>query len=479
MLRITLLCLLFICAAADCNAAERRWPPEQVLADFDVLYQSLRESHFDLYANRSRGAYDDLYRATRERLQQPMTLAAIQGEFQRFVAFGNVAHARIDPPIAAWEAYRAEGGKAFPLLFRVHEGEVYIQEVLGAIDLSVGQQVLSVDGQPALNWLQRLRRHVSADNDYLAFTMMENSLPLLVWQEYGALDSVTLEIAQGSAAAKRFEVPCLSRAAQEAAPTAVAFMLDWNARESRILDGGIAYLRPGPFYDNRPQADHPWDPSDFQRFVDESFASFNEAGVKQLLIDLRNNPGGSNGFSDYLLAWFADRAFRFSDRFDIRVSEAAIAANRERLGQQAQGADSISQQLAATYANQSMGSVVPFPVSLVEPRAEERFEGQVTILVNRHTYSNAVSVAAIVQDYGFGAVLGEATADLVNTYGGMEHFSLPATGIRVGFPKARILRPNGDERADTVVPDIAIPAALAPKHDEMLEQALLILARHS
>ena len=97
------------------------------------------------------------------------------------------------------------------------------------------------------------------------------------------------------------------------------------------------------------------------------------------------------------------------------------------------------------------------------------------MLVNRHAYSNAVSVAAIGQDYGFATILGEATADLANTYGAMEHFTLPATGIRVGFPKARILRPSRDIDADTVVPDIAIEAPVAPASDVVIERAIDII----
>ncbi len=484
MRRTQLLCLLaLLVPSISLSSAydEATWSPEAVQADFESLYRTLRESHFDLYANRSKPAYEALYKTTRDGFQQPMPLTDIQSAFQRFVAFGNVAHARIDPPVAAWEKFRQAGGKAFPLFLRVCNERVFVQETLGEAGVTPGQEVLSIDGVPALKWLGRLRKHVSADSDYLAFTVMENSLPLLVWLEFGELASVALEVSVEGAAVTTLEVPTLSRADLEEIdnPSSQRFTLDWNRREARFVAEQVAYLRPGPFYDNRPEAAHPWDPTDFQSFIDDAFTQFNQAGATQLLIDLRNNPGGSNGFSDHLLAWFADRPFRFSDRFEIRVSEAAVAANRERLSQQARGADAISRRLDDVYANHRIGSVVEFPVNWIEPRPGARFRGRVYILVNRHTYSNAVSVAAIAQDYGFGEVLGETTADLVNTYGGMEHFSLPITGIRVGFPKARILRPNGNEDADVVVPDFEISVDIAPSHDAMLEQAMAILAAHS
>ena len=118
-----------------------------------------------------------------------------------------------------------------------------------------------------------------------------------------------------------------------------------------------------------------------------------------------------------------------------------------------------------------------FPIPLVSPRKEGGFKGQVYLLINRHSYSNTVLVAAIAQDYGFGKILGEETADLASTYGGaLEKFTLPLTGIEVSFPKARILRPNGDPQARGVVPDIAIATPLAAKlTDTVLEQALALV----
>jgi C-terminal processing protease CtpA/Prc len=131
------------------------------------------------------------------------------------------------------------------------------------------------------------------------------------------------------------------------------------------------------------------------------------------------------------------------------------------------------------YANAKPGDVVDFEMPLAQPRPEERFLGKVFVLIDRQSYSNAVAVAALVQDYKFGTILGEETSDMATTYGAMEKFKLPKTGIAVGYPKARIVRPNGDLRARGVTPDIPIriPAVETPA-DEVLQQAVAI-ARES
>ncbi len=127
------------------------------------------------------------------------------------------------------------------------------------------------------------------------------------------------------------------------------------------------------------------------------------------------------------------------------------------------------------YAKAKAGDVVDFEMPLAQPRQAERFRGKVFLLIDRQSYSNAVAVAALVQDYKFGTILGEETSDMATTYGAMEKFTLPKTGIAVCYPKARIVRPNGDLRARGVTPDVAIsiPAVQTPA-DEVLQRAVAL-----
>jgi C-terminal processing protease CtpA/Prc len=360
------------------------------------------------------------------------------------------------------------------------DGKVHVGgDSSGVAGIAIGDEVVSISGKPALQWLQPMRALVSADNHYLAHAQLETQLPVLAW--LAGEDAKSWAVVLRKADGRRVELmlPARDRADFEAAAanSAKTFQLDWNARESRMLDDGVAYLRPGPFYDNRPEATDPWDASAFQAFLDRSFETFIDKRARRLLIDLRDNPGGDNSFSDRLLAWFADRPFRFSGRFEIKISDAAVAANRKRVDTRSGGVDSISNQLAAAYAGKRPGEQIDFPIPWVSPRTGQRYTGEVYLLVNRHSYSNTVLVAAMVQDFGFGTVLGEETADLASTYGALEKFTLPHTGLEVSFPKARILRPSGDASSRGVIPDVAIATPLTGTiEDTVLQQALTIVA---
>ncbi len=471
-----LLCLLLAPAAAA-EDEPRLFTPVELRADFAALYDGLREAAYDLYANTSREELDRAHAEQLAALDRPMTQSEAAIAFQTFVSRAHIAHARVDFPEPLWAAHRDGGGRIFPLELRIIDGRVYVAaDNSGLAEPAAGDEIVGLNGQAMSAWLQRLSRHISADSPYMAGSLLEFWAPKLLWVELGEADSFDLTVRKRAGGEARVRVPARSRAdilaAAEAQPK--VFELDAYAREHRILDGGVGYLKPGPFYNM--EGPDTWDATAFRAFIDQAFKAFIAAKVEDLVIDLRQNPGGDNSFSDPMVAWFADRPFRFFSEFRVRVSAQAVAANQARVDTESGGADSISHRYARLYAAARPGEVVAFDMPWAQPREDRRFRGRVHLLVDRHSYSNSVTVAALVQDFGFARVMGEKTSDLATTYGAMEQFTLPATGIVVGFPKAHIIRPNGDPQPDGVTPDVAIASPIVPAaSDVVLEQALGVI----
>jgi C-terminal processing protease CtpA/Prc len=129
---------------------------------------------------------------------------------------------------------------------------------------------------------------------------------------------------------------------------------------------------------------------------------------------------------------------------------------------------------------QPNGTRYPYELPMVMPRADPRFRGHVWVLVDRHSYSNAASVAALVQDYGFGTIIGEETADVASNYASVQHFTLPRTGIVVTYPKSHFIRPNGKDEVAGVRPDIPIERpAVTVDGDVVLNEAIRIIGQAS
>lgn len=491
--RLAAAAALALLAALPCAAetpaaspAPRHFTPQELRADLREMYEKLKASHYDLYARRSKAEYDARFEETLRALDKPLTRFEAEVAFQKFAAYGRVAHSRVDHDAAEYARFREQGGKILPLGVRVADEKggpaVYVAENLSGMPvIAPGDRLLAIDGQPIAAVVEKLDAHISGDNAYLTHAQLEPRFPMLLWLENGERAEFRLRLERGQGQPFEVTLPARTRPemqeVQKKLPPVAG--LDWDAREARMTRGGIAYLRPGPFYENAPDAVNPWDPTAFHQFIDKAFADFRAAGAKALVIDLRQNPGGDDSFSNRMIAHFATRPFRFASDFRIKVSAAATESNRQRLALGGDDPASTSARLAAAYAGRQNGEVVHFEIAETAPLpASGLFSGKVYLLIDRRSYSNTTNVAALVQDYGFGQVLGEETADLATTYGAMEQFQLTRTGIAVGFPKAFILRPNGNTEPRGVVPDLAVPAPLLPSaEDPMLAKVLEIVAK--
>jgi C-terminal processing protease CtpA/Prc len=465
---------------AQARSTDGPIPAETIRADFAALYEGLQAAHFDLYARTGRAAYDRLYARMRRSFTHPLPRFDVARRFQHFVAFGHVAHARIDEAYRAYAAYLAGGGKAFPLSLRVVGRRAFVvDDRSGATGIAVGDEVTHLDGRPIGTWLARCRRNLSADTDYMANALIELDLPMLLWLERGPSENFRLRLRRTDGRAAGLLLAARTRAEMQAVAAGRPQRLDLGASDqsAEIIAPGIAYLRPGAFYNAEPGAADPYDNRAFGRFIDSAFESFLAAGADRLIVDLRDNPGGDSAFSDLMVAWFADRPWRFASAFRIKVSPQAMESNRRRLETATGAAAEVTRRFAEAYAGARPGDVVDFPITAGQPRSGRRFTGRVFVLVNRNSFSNAVAVAATVQDHGFGTIIGEETSDLATTYGAMETFTLPRTGLTVGFPKAHIVRPNGDLAARGVVPDLRIETPLwEGPEDPVLRHAVGIAA---
>jgi len=466
-------------ASNGADGAARLYSPEELREDLDQMYRGLQAAHFDLYAFTTKAELDRRYHQARASLRQPLTLLQAKTQFQLFAALVRMGHTRVDSPAADWRRYRKDGGKGFPLQIRIVDEHVYVAENLSGLDdIKPGDEIRSMDGQSMRQWLARTERHVSAETAAMAHSLMEYDFAMYAWLELGPVEDFDITIDRFGAPPRRLRLPARTSGQMDTARAAQPRGLDLERplRAARIIERGVAYLRPGPFYNAgaKTEADA-WDVSSFRDFIDRSFGTFQAAHADRLIVDLRGNPGGDNLFSDMMVSWFANRPFRFASQFKIKVSETSIAANEARIDHDAAAAGPISQKFAQLYARSRPGDIVDFDIPVTQPRTGSRFEGKVFVLIDRQSYSNAVAVAALVQDYGFGTILGEATSDMATTFGAMEQFSLTHTGLSVGFPKARIVRPNGDLRSRGVTPDkpLRIPIVQSPADDVLREAAAI------
>ncbi len=446
-----------------------RYPADAARADLRFLYETLQAAHYDLFARTSKADYDATYECLLAQLTQPLEPRSVYCLLQSFAARAGMAHCSITLPFQeVYAPYVMGGGTVIPFDLTWDASGHRVRHVYGgAAGISPGDRVTAINGRPMTEIMSELTNLVSGDNPALQHTAITLAgFPRLFWLAFGETKTFVLSIDGAGTQPTMAAVPALQfeqSLASERSP------MD-SSRQLKFLDGTTAYLRPGAFLNNEAPADltktATFERGEFTHFIDGAFAEISKRRSRRLIVDLRGNPGGDNSFSDPLVAYFADRPFRFCASFGVRTSAVTKTFWREV-------ADPALASLKTAILARPDGDrfAVDLPYYAPRPPAE-RFFGKVVVLVNRFTYSNAVTMAALVQDYGFGSIVGEPTADVPTTFAASHQFTLPHTGFTVIYPKARMIRPSGDQSASGIIPDRIVFDDPRTAADEIMDAAV-------
>jgi hypothetical protein len=436
-------------------------PADAVRADAEFLYDTLQSAHYDLFARRDRASYDAAYEALIAGIDGPMPRLEAARRLTAFVAWGRVGHARIEFPVPEYIQYVTTGGTVLPFDVQVVDERVLIAHSYSP-DIPTGAELLTLDEATGAQWIETLGAYVSAEDDYLRDAQLEVQFPRLHWLHGATAASHRLELRVDG------EVRALTIDSAPALEVETA-KSEWEARgrvrEAEVLDGDIGYLRPGPFYALSGEETL----EDVVAFIDAAFEGFIERGVRAAILDLRDNPGGDNSFSDPMIAWVADAPFSFASTYRLRASPTTRGVLE---GLAAADPDGTSAAMLAAMQERADGEDFPFPIPEVPPR-EGGFDGEVWALVNRHSYSNAASVAAILKDNGFAQIAGEETADRPTSYASSAQFTLPELALTVTYPKGWFARPSGEDTGRGVIPDLPLPRPAPGEEGDPSLDALL------
>lgn len=464
-------------AAQDSTTCEDCFTSDQAREDLTTLYARLQVEHVDLFARRSRAQYDAHMEGLLARIDGPVPRPAFNLILHEAMAYGNVGHSKTEAAMGDVFGHVGEGGAIIPLSITYRDDAMITDNWAGAGDaLPPGSRITALGGLSLSEFEARARQIISADSDRLLRSQLELGLPAWLYLVFGPLESLQVDYvtSDGERATHRVAAMGLSEMyalqAERALPRPDRSP---SARVYRDLGEGVFYLQPGPFSateDERGEDGEAYAIEPFRAFVEQAFADLSASGARDLVIDLRDNGGGDASFSDLIIARLVDEPYRYASRYEVRAGPNTKAAWADWEGD----TDTLGGRVAAALAAAQDGERVAVDLPATQPIADNAFDGRVWVLVNRHTYSNAAVIAALMQDRDIATIVGEETSDVPTTYGAVESFTLPNSGASIVYPKAYMVRPSGDESTRGVVPDFVIaPNRVGSAEDVMLETALV------
>ncbi|MEM9489556.1 MAG: S41 family peptidase [Myxococcota bacterium] len=442
--------------------APRALSAEQARADIELMWRALDRIHpgLDRYASADELA---AARAHLARLAASETDdVALYREISLALAAIRCDHTKAEVPDRLSE-YRQGQPSHLPFRFVVLDGRMYVvSSDPSAPGLSRGNEVVRIADRPVAELLTTLGRAIPVDGftDSVKAVALASSGEFLgsgvdhflpIFYGFARSFAVTTRASDGSE--RRTVVPAITFERWKTLPYDRGYRSDFaDAVTFKQLDANTAYLAVSTFVNYRK----PVDPIAVYQPI---FAQLKREGIGHLIVDLRDNGGGSNDASTGLARFLLSRTFtwlRSAQVKSIGVGELKAHMSswaREALDPPAQWfrarPDGMFEVVHPGIANRTQHT--PHP---------DRFTGRITVLIGPNNASGVTMLLAKLTDAGRIRTVGMATGGSAEgpTAGILVFLTLPHSGIKVRIP---VMRQYTDIARFTpgqgIEPDIVVP----------------------
>ena len=282
---------------------------------------------------------------------------------------------------------------------------------------------------------------------------LEGSIPLFLYFRQGTTDSIHCEIiGHDSASAVTINFP-VSQDGTFFPQTPEEIVAHKAERKRKKLQGynyvteqyskslgftgadnSIALLRILDFASGR-----------YSKFYEKTFALLDSLQTQNLILDLRDNPGGNLNDAVDLYSYLAEKDFQFIDASIVSSKTSLLSHNFFRNKTFTQGAFTIPFiPLIATYMgvtwckvhkNESGQYTCPFKEAKLQQVKSTRFKGKLYVMINGGSFSAASLLASNLKGSGRGIFVGEETGGAYNgcVAGAIRTYVLPHSKLPITF----------------------------------------------
>lgn len=473
MIRFVILLICF----SSLLSAQKMFPADAIPKATEIIYTKIKERHPYPATYEGLQALD----AARTQVQSKLE-AMVNGrdsipyyEFVGLVSLlqeaTNCGHLILEPYLNSAEE-KAIRQNSFPLrMIKVETGDYVLRPGLQSTtdSLPPGTAITAINGRKVSALLHELAPFsgINDDRNEEALIHKVAHYPMYLYQSYyGPQDSIVITAKDESGVEKNYVVRSKKTMyvdpKKEKTPIAKTMKFEF----SEDVETGILTIKKFSAYR--------FSDGNYYKFLRQVFDTLKTTGTDQLIIDIRNNGGGSSGRINALYYYLADKKFYFTA--DARMTGPARAEPGEN-------AKTTRRREAGAVTRRDRRLQRRLSKSLKPAKEEKRYTGKVVVLINELSFSASGLFARMVQGYERGELVGGISGASASIMYGA---SKPGDPILIGPSKDFELKVN----TIGLLPKYPIPGNITPDHivrptleairagrDEQMEKALEVVKK--
>jgi|GEM_PF-6568379 len=322
----------------------------------------------------------------------------------------------------------------FPLDIQTYRGKFYLQLPSGTRKAIV--QLLSINDRPIEHIIADMRTKISGDSVAHKDSFIVDNFPILYSWIFGYAPEYTLGYKEN----RTTEHTVVTAGVPDhllRKPSSIGF---WTIKNN------IGVLTINGFNND----------GSFKSLVVDSFDSARENQLPAVVIDIRDNRGGSSEALAFLMLFIEDRPFTIYERYRYRQPNEHKDNENKR-----------------TWHDKGIGEKVVTPDMYTETGAEV-YKGLIYLLTSGRNYSTALDCIIAMKNRGNTTTIGQRCGGKLISTGNTMNWTGPKTGVRVMFPVSLYYPLNYREflNKDSLEPDIFMENMPFTMRDSILDKAL-------
>ena len=400
--------VLFLCS----TAFGQKLSPAQQISDFDDLCSKLESVHPDLYLYQSKKEYENNKMKIKASMTDSIRISDFYFKIAPFIANIKDGHSMMLPHITSdFVSYVKKDGKTMPLRIKAVENVFVVDyPIVMNSGFNEGDTIFSINGVDSKDILKKAYDLWGSEKDNgIKEAAVNTYLSLLFWRMYRWDDSYVFMVKHGNTIEKKH----LEGVPQSMAMKVRRERLSKNKPESFSCKFSSDYTQATLIIRNV------YNEKALKEFCDSVFKEINYRKIPEIIIDMRNNTGGSSQCVERLISYFPHPEYVLYSKSQIKVSTYSKAYNKER-----------HPEIYSQICNIPDGELFVVKESLIEDNRKEAnlYRGKIIVLVNNKTYSGASSFAHVMNKLGIASVEGETGCPTVY-FGNFLPFTLPNSKI--------------------------------------------------
>jgi hypothetical protein len=446
-----------------CERNVERICADHLIDDLFELEEKLLAVHPDPYAYCGKEAFDEAYKKAFDFYSEDRTMIEHAQNLNRFIRIVEDSHLQTHVFHLMFESSGFDSG-FLPLFIQPIDGKFYVEKdyikgpPVGSEIISIGKLSMKELHALAKEWSVNEGQAMNASNEAAPYyytpsyffanpTQHEGDLETIIFRNDGKLDSTTLNL---------LSLRELQKIRREHFKSKRK-----NIEATFYLNEGKAVLKVHSFSSRPFQND--------VKKIRKFFQASRELGIRDIAIDVRNNPGGSSSMVEYLCSFLMPNGlntpsniiWKASDYSYQVISNFRLRHFPKSTEKQFKRNEDLYQYYLLSQTPIEASDTAFFGIPQRQ-RKENIYTGKTTVLMNGNTVSAACDFAQLLQSNHRAILVGtpcNATAN--GTWGNATTVQLSESGISYSVPTIRYNYNNTFSYSRTpILPNIPLEQSL-------------------